>query len=247
VICSRKFLEEIPMANVAFILSLAAAATTLIGVLGAFLGILEPFMGFRVFAGGALIGGLLATIASLVGLVLSRGGRDPVGRQRSLLGLSIGLGLVIVVLGAAATGGSAPRINDITTDLDNPPAFAPAIVVEEYQGRDMSYPRSFVAIVRESYPDLKPLHVDTPPDASYARALAVAQSLGWEIVAENSASGQFDARQTTRIFHFVDDITVRVSPDGTGSRIDMRSKSRDGLGDFGVNAARIEKFFRAMR
>jgi uncharacterized protein (DUF1499 family) len=235
------------MANVAFILSLVAGAMTLIGVLGAFLGILSPFVGFRIFAAGALLGGLLSVIASLVGLVLSRGGRNPVARQRSLLGLSIGLGLLVVILGSAATGRRAPRINDITTDLVNPPAFAPAVVVEEYQGRNMKYPAEFVEIVRESYPDLKPLHVATSPETTYERALEVAQSLGWEIVAENPAHGQFDARQTTRIFHFVDDITVRVTPDSGGSRVDARSKSRDGQGDFGVNAARIERFFEALR
>jgi uncharacterized protein (DUF1499 family) len=245
VICSRKSFEEIPMANVAFILSLVAAAMTLLGVLGAYLGLVAPFVGFRIFAAGALIGGLLSVIASLIGIVLSRGGRDPVARQRSLLGLVIGLGLVIVVLGAAATGGHAPAINDITTDLQDPPAFAPALVVEEYKGRDMSYPSQFVAIVREAYPDLKPLHVPTAPEATYDRALATAKSLGWEIVASNPASRQFDAREKSRIFHFVDDITVRVRPEGDGSRVDVRSKSRDGRGDFGTNAARIRRFMQA--
>ena len=32
--------------------------------------------------------------------------------------------VLLVVFGAASTGGDAPRINDITTDLENPPKFA---------------------------------------------------------------------------------------------------------------------------
>ncbi|MGD0120687.1 MAG: DUF1499 domain-containing protein, partial [Candidatus Binatus sp.] len=37
-------------------------------------------------------------------------------------------------------------------------------------------------------------------------------------------------------------IQVRPTPDGA-SLIEMRSKSRDGVGDFGVNARRIHRFF----
>jgi len=39
-------------------------------------------------------------------------------------GNALGVVLLLVVFGAASTGGDAPRINDITTDLENPPKFA---------------------------------------------------------------------------------------------------------------------------
>jgi uncharacterized protein (DUF1499 family) len=41
---------------------------------------------------------------------------------------------------------------------------------------------------------------------------------------------------------FVDDIVIRVTADGSGSRVDMRSLSRQGRSDFGVNAARIRAY-----
>ena len=48
---------------------------------------------------------------------------------------------------------------------------------------------------------------------------------------------------TTRLFGFHDDIAIRIRPDGAqGSRVDVRSKSRDGKGDIGANAARIRAF-----
>ena len=48
---------------------------------------------------------------------------------------------------------------------------------------------------------------------------------------------------TTRIFRFVDDVVVRVRPaEGGGAIVDVRSKSRDGRGDLGANAARIRAF-----
>jgi uncharacterized protein (DUF1499 family) len=46
------------------------------------------------------------------------------------------------------------------------------------------------------------------------------------------------------LFHFKDDFVIEVRPsDGGGSRIEMRSKSRDGISDFGANARRIRAFF----
>ncbi len=60
--------------------------------------------------------------------------------------------------------------------------------------------------------------------------------------------GVFEAVEVTRIFRFVDDIVVRVrmSPGGNGSVVDVRSKSRDGRGDLGANAARIRAFAAAL-
>jgi uncharacterized protein (DUF1499 family) len=51
-----------------------------------------------------------------------------------------------------------------------------------------------------------------------------------------------EATDITPTFRFVDDFTVRVRPSGSGSEIDVRSKSRDGQGDLGTNARRIRKF-----
>jgi uncharacterized protein (DUF1499 family) len=49
---------------------------------------------------------------------------------------------------------------------------------------------------------------------------------------------------TSRVFGFEDDVVIRVrpAPAGSGSVIDVRSKSRDGKGDLGVNAERIRTF-----
>ena len=78
------------MAAAAPILSLVAGVVALLGVAGAFLGLLSPFVGFRLFLAGALLGGLLSVIVGLIGAVLSRGGRDPEGRTKSLMGLAGG-------------------------------------------------------------------------------------------------------------------------------------------------------------
>lgn len=238
------------MASFARTCSLFAATIASIGLAGAHFGLLAPLKGFVLCMGGALLGGLLSVILSLVGIATTRGGRDPGGRQKAWTGLAIGLGLILAVLAGAAGsggGGDAGRINDISTDLEDPPAFAPASVVAEYAGRDMRYPAEFVPIVRAGYPDLAPLVTDAPVEATYARALEVAEELGFEIVARNEPEHTFDAREATFLFRFVDDVVVRVRPEGSGSRVDVRSKSRDGQGDLGANAKRIERFLEAMR
>ena len=48
-------------------------------------------------------------------------------------------------------------------------------------------------------------------------------------------------------FGFRDDIVVRIRPEGAGSRVDIRSKSRDGESDFGVNARRIREFIARLK
>ncbi|MEM9175546.1 MAG: DUF1499 domain-containing protein [Myxococcota bacterium] len=235
------------MAAASPIISLVAAGLLVAGVLAAYLGIVEPMQGFTAYALGGLAGGLFATVVALIGLFVTRGGSDPAGRQSALIGLMIALALPILVLGPAAiVGGDAPPINDITTDLADPPAFADAALVPDYRNRDMTYPTDFVPIVEESYPDLAPLRVDDAPMAAFARAEIAAEGLGWEIVARDGDALAFYARDVSGLFRFVDDVVVRVRPDGAGAKIDVRSKSRDGRGDMGANAARIRALLSAL-
>jgi uncharacterized protein (DUF1499 family) len=53
---------------------------------------------------------------------------------------------------------------------------------------------------------------------------------GWTIVASDVDAGRIEASQQSRWFRFTDDIVIRVV-DEAGSRIDMRSTSRQGLSD----------------
>ena len=113
------------------------------------------------------------------------------------------------------------------------------------RGRDLAYPgESFAAQQRRGYPDLATLDRVATPQETFADALAAADRLGWVIVAGDPARLRFEAYEETSFFHFVDDVVVRVRPDSSGgSLVDVRSKSRDGQGDIGANAARIRAFF----
>jgi len=66
------------------------------------------------------------------------------------------------------------------------------------------------------------------------------------VVDADPAAGRIEANETSRWFRFTDDVVIRVAPDGAGSRIDVRSVSRVGRSDFGVNAARIRAYTAAL-
>jgi len=71
--------------------------------------------------------------------------------------------------------------------------------------------------------------------------------MGWTIVAADEAAGRIEASERSRWFGFTDDIIVRVTASGSGSRVDVRSSSRLGRSDFGVNAARVRAYLAELR
>ena len=71
--------------------------------------------------------------------------------------------------------------------------------------------------------------------------------MGWELVASDPEGGRIEATDTTFWFGFKDDIVVRVVAQPNGSRIDVRSVSRAGVGDLGANAARIRRYLAAVK
>src|SRR5262249_43625625 len=95
---------------------------------------------------------------------------------------------------------------------------------------------------RAAYPDIAPVILSVPPAEAFKKVDAVAMAMGWDVVARAPAEGRIEAVATSLWFGFRYDIVVRIRPDGPGSRIDIRSKSRDGDSDLGVNARRIREF-----
>jgi uncharacterized protein (DUF1499 family) len=202
---------------------------------------LWPFpVGFQVLKWAAFLG-LGVAVVALIGLLVPRlralGG--------SLLVVSVALGLAVAVVPAywLQAARKAPPIHDISTDLQEPPAFVAVLPLRG--GRSNPVERGGAAVAeaqRSAYPDIQPLTLGLAPADAFALALRVAREMGWEIVAQDVADGRIEATATTFWFGFKDDVVVRVLPSGSGSRIDVRSLSRVGVGDAGANAKRIRKF-----
>ncbi|KDA00675.1 hypothetical protein HPO_01560 [Hyphomonas polymorpha PS728] len=89
------------------------------------------------------------------------------------------------------------------------------------------------------YPKLAPLIAPGTPEEGYAAALAAVEARGWTIVLAEPEAGRIEATETSFWYGFKDDILIRIRPDEAGVRIDVRSVSRVGLSDLGVNAKRV--------
>jgi uncharacterized protein (DUF1499 family) len=144
---------------------------------------------------------------------------------------------------------AVPPIHDITTDPDNPPTFAAVVAARAAEGdNSVAYEGAKIAEQQSrAYPDIAPLDLSLGREAAFGRALETAKRMGWAIVAADEAAGRIEATDRSRRMGFTDDIVIRVAATNSGTRIDVRSSSRLGRSDFGVNAARIRTYLAALR
>jgi uncharacterized protein (DUF1499 family) len=196
----------------------------------------------------AAYGALAAAAVSIVALVF---GWSHLGAR------GIALAAVGVVLGALVAympwqydrlRNTVPPIHDITTDTDNPPAFVAALKLRPKDANTVAYEGPPLAgKQRAAYPDIAPVKAKLAPAEAFKRALDAANAMpGWTVVDADPAAGRIEANETSRWFRFTDDVVIRVAPDAAGSRIDVRSVSRVGRSDFGVNAARVRAYTAAL-
>jgi uncharacterized protein (DUF1499 family) len=217
-------------------------------------------LGFRPAILAALVGTLLAALgalAAIVGLLGGGAGRASMRRGAAAIGIVLALAATSYLLWWFAQMRGAPMIHEVSTDLEDPPAFVavkalrervagtnPSDYVAQLQGRGTTI--DVPAMQRTHYSDIQPVSLDVSPEEAYARARRAVRELGWEIVDESQADGRIEATDTTRFFGFKDDIVIRVRTVDGASRVDVRSKSRVGLGDAGTNAKRVRRFLELM-
>lgn len=113
--------------------------------------------------------------------------------------------------------------------------------------------RALTANVAETAPEAEDLRLRgrtyaIPFDRVWRTALELAGGLrGWQVIASNDTEGTIQAEARTLVMRFVDDVTIRIYLDENAqTRVDMRSASRKGVGDFGTNARRIGRFMRLL-
>jgi uncharacterized protein (DUF1499 family) len=138
-------------------------------------------------------------------------------------------------------------IHDITTDTEDPPPFVALLALRRTTFNGAEYGGEKIArLQKAAYPDIQPHDLAEPPARAFERSLAAARAMGWRIVAAVPEEGRIEATATTPLLRFKDDVVIRVTSRGAGSRIDVRSKSRLGRSDLGANAKRIRAYFRAL-
>jgi len=201
------------------------------GPLSASMGLVPGLVGFGLF----VLGGLFAAMVGLGGGLLVRraGGRWGWFVLAGLLGVG-------VVVGPALPNATLPPINDVTTDLLDPPELDEGKALDG-RGLRMDYPREFAASTAAAYPDLAPVDLSVPTGWALDAASSCLRELGGDHILRSEADGLVQATFISAVFRFRDDVVVRGRELAGGTRVDVRSKSRHGKGDLGVNARRIRK------
>jgi len=198
--------------------------------------VLPAMYGLGLFALGALFG-LGVSINILMGSFSGE-------LQNVCLPIAIALLPLAVGVSIAVSDLRYPRINDVTTDVENPPEFLAALETRANSGRDMSFPERFGPIIRRAYPYVRSQFLDETPQQVFRRIVELAEARSdWEITKSDAEKWTIEGETSTFFFRFVDDFVFRVSDQNGKAQVDMRSKSRDGLVDAGANAKRIRSFF----
>lgn len=139
-----------------------------------------------------------------------------------------------------------PPIHDITTDVEDPPQFKEIVPLRADAPNNTEYAGEEVAKVqKEHYSDIQTLYLDLEYPDAFKQALEAAQEMPWEdIVSASEEDGRIEAVDQIAWFGFKDDVVIRVDTATTNgqSKIDVRSVSRIGRGDIGVNANRIRNY-----
>ena len=241
---ARRPLHDEPTSKVATWssrLGLFAFAVAALSIIIVRSGLLEIVPALATFGAALVFAGLAILLAFGAFIVIWRQGLSGLGR--ALLGLFLGLALLAYPAYLGTRALRLPPISDITTDTANPPRFD---VLARLRPRGRTdYPGPAVAALQHTaYPDIVPLELDVPTKAAYDAALALVTKRKWYIGDARSPTlarrdGVIEAVARTPIMGFRDDVVIRVTPVGQGTRVDMRSASRFGNHDLGANASRI--------
>ena len=223
-------------------LALALAALVLLALSGPLVrfAVWPIGTGFAVLRWSAYLA-IAAALLSILALAI------PKARARGIalpaVALLLGLAVLYVPFQLYNRARAVPPINDITTDTENPPRYM--TTARAYPGAE------FARQQRAAYPDIAPVLLAAPPREAFAKALAAAEAMGWEVVGRDPAAGTIEAVDTTKWFGFKDDIAIGVTaaPGGSPnlSRVDVRSKSRVGVSDIGTNAQRIRAYVERLK
>lgn len=198
--------------------------------------------------------GLLGVIGILLALIFGFvRWYDPLrkGGVTALISVVLALGIIGTLAYWNNEAQKYPSIHDISTDIENPPQFRDIVPLRAEASNDTTYGDQEKAdIQREHYPDVQTLYLDVSYPEAFGRALEAARQMPWEqIVTADEEAGLIEAVDKLAWFGFTDDVVIRVDTTDTAgrSKVDVRSVSRIGGGDIGVNAHRIREYLETLQ
>lgn len=222
------------------ILSVAVIITAMMSAVGYRLGWWRHPEAFSIFE-WATYAAIIALNVSVVGTFKARPHTQQRGLLLGLTGIILCLPVIAATLLFEYSATAYPRINDITTDTQDPPSYWDVPNPIEYPGQTVA------DIQLAAYPDLNPLQLSVSAEQAFEKALAVITNKGWEVIESTADEGRIEAVDTSFLFGFKDEIVVRITATDEGSIVDIRSRSRIGRIDRGANAKRIRNYLHALK
>jgi hypothetical protein len=203
---------------------------------------------------GAFLLGLGALLLGAVQGWRTRKAVNPPPRARRWTGMVVALAYVAWVGTFLMAALTVPAIHDVSTDLADPPAFQTLTLradnLDNIPGADDADMKGLTPLQRwalvhqKAYGDIRSVRSNEPVPMVIAKAERLAKARGWDVAVSLPEEGRFEATETSAFFQFKDDVVLRVRPSetGEGSIVDMRSVSRVGISDLGMNAKRVRSF-----
>src|SRR6478609_4432700 len=201
---------------------------------------LATFFGALALAGLSILVGLAAFAA-----IWQNGSR---GMSRILLALLINAMILAYPAYLFLQYRKLPPIHDITTDPVDPPRFEALARLRTGEGTNPAVYAGLYSAEqqRAAYPDVETVELDVPVQRAFEVTMQLVNKRKWVVIDERPPQpprriGRIEAVARTPIMGFREDVSIRVTPDGEGSRVDIRSSSRYFESDLGSNAARVSK------
>lgn len=225
----------------------------LVSAVGTGWGFWEYTSGLKGVAGAFLLGLCAILIGAVQGWRV-RKAINPPPRARLWVGMVVALAYVAWVGTFLMAALTVPAIHDVSTDLADPPAFQTLTLradnLDNIPGADdkdmkgLTPLQRWAVVHQKAYGDIRSVRSNEPVPMVIAKAERLAKARGWDVAISLPEEGRFEATETSAFFQFKDDVVLRVRPSetGEGSIVDMRSVSRVGVSDLGMNAKRVRAF-----
>ena len=222
--------------------AIVSAVLMVMAGFGTRLGMWDYTGGFTIASGGVMLAAGVFFLGVIGYVVCLRKGL-PSERSSILIGLLI----CVVLLGQFGLQmnavSSVPRIHNISTDTMDPPSFDALVAIRDAAGANpLAYDAAVLAEQQQAaYPWVTTLNSPISPAIMLNSATVVIEDLGLEVINVSVEKGIVEATDTTFWFGFKDDVVVRVraAESNGGSIVDVRSVSRVGQSDLGLNAKRV--------
>lgn len=237
---------ESALAPVAEVLAALAIPAAVVAVMLTRAGQVAPLTGVMLLAAAGLLAGVALGIGAVAAVEIWRNGSRGIARLARAGFMSV---LVLAwPAWLAFQAATLPVLNEVSTDLVDPPAFSTLARTVHARGdfRPGEATRTQRQAQAATWPKIRPLVLEMEPEEAFSTVMAAIKTLKWPVSEESRPDdfrgrGRIEAVVPSRLMRLPHDVTIRFRATGSATRVDIRARSRFGRHDFGNSAALINR------